>query len=207
MTKAGVMIDIGCEKFGLLARDPNNDVFRLENEERLEGLTIDRIDLDEGRIDLSLAGLSDLVAGRPEQQPKRTARAEQGPAVSAEAKAKEGAAVPEKASEEKAATKKKKKKEEAKREATQNLVLDGADLLQSTEGGSLTLELTGGLAIKSVDMARGTITLTLDGAGSEGGAAATNATAAAKKKKKKKKRKKKANASVVAGEAEQDGPA
>jgi len=63
------------------------------------------------------------------------------------------------------------KKEEVQGGATQNLVLDGADLLQSAEGGSVTLELTGGLAIESVDMGKGIITLTLDGA-SEGTAAA-----------------------------------
>ncbi|CAK0888442.1 unnamed protein product [Prorocentrum cordatum] len=194
-TGAGVIFDIGCESFGLLRRDKQRDVFKLEPNESVKGLRIDRIDINKSRIDVSLAGLSDLVAGRPEIE--RDVDKKDTPAAPTKAKPKKETAEPEK---EAGAAKKKNNmnKEEATQGATQSVVLDGADLLPSMKGGSVTLELTGGLAIESVDMARGIITLTRDAAA-----------AATKKKKKKQKKKKKVNASIAAaGEEkdEEDGP-
>jgi ribosomal protein S1 len=69
----GVLVDFGCERLGLLSAS-RGDVFKLESLERLEGLRIETVDFKEGRIDLSLAGLEDLVAGRAERPPSRAAK-------------------------------------------------------------------------------------------------------------------------------------
>jgi len=68
----GILVDIGCERLGLLSTS-RGDVFKLEHLERLAGLKVESVDIEAGQIDLSLAGLEELVAGRVERPPSSAA--------------------------------------------------------------------------------------------------------------------------------------
>jgi len=69
----GVLLDIGFERFGFLLGD-REDVSKLETDERLEGLKIEKVDAERGEVLLSLASLPDIVAGREGGRSRREGR-------------------------------------------------------------------------------------------------------------------------------------
>jgi len=69
---AGVFIDIGYEADVLLFANltaTKADGFKLEPNEELKGLRVERVDVERGIAGVSFAGLSDLVSDRPERPP------------------------------------------------------------------------------------------------------------------------------------------
>jgi hypothetical protein len=63
--KGGVFVDIGSEVNALLGGAHPSEFAKLDLNEKLNGLTVERVDVDKKQIDVSFAGLSDLVADRP----------------------------------------------------------------------------------------------------------------------------------------------
>jgi len=74
--KGGVFVDIGSEVNALLDGAHPSLFARLDLQERLEGLTVERVEVDQRRIDVSFAGLADFVADRPPRGFKEVARIE-----------------------------------------------------------------------------------------------------------------------------------
>lgn len=62
--KGGVFLDIGSEVNGLLEGAHPSVFAKLDIDEKLEGLTVERVDVDNRQVDVSFAGLADLVADR-----------------------------------------------------------------------------------------------------------------------------------------------
>jgi len=61
--KGAALFDIGCESLASLT-GPRDEVLKLRKFERLEGMRIDKVDIESRKISVSFAGLSDLVANR-----------------------------------------------------------------------------------------------------------------------------------------------